>query len=101
MQKEPDNTVAAAAGIYAFIEAKEFDEAERLVDYFIPDRSKCTDENDIIFTAASKLYEAMGKKKEKSQINKAMKEYEEYLEQELDMDFDDEDEDPDWDLPFD
>lgn len=81
IKKEPENMVAATAGVYVFIGTKEFGEAEELVDRFILDKSKCLDENDIIFTAASILYGAMGKKKEKKQIDKAIKEYEEHLKQ--------------------
>ena len=75
LQKEPENIVAAAAGVYAFIEVKAFEEAEKLVERFILDKSKCTDENDIMFTAASILYQVTGKKKEKRVIDKAIKEY--------------------------
>lgn len=81
ISKEPENIVAATAGVYAFIYTKEFAAAEELVDKFILDRSECLDENDIMFTAASKLYEAMGKRKEKKQIDKAIEEYDDYLEQ--------------------
>lgn len=80
LQKEPENIVAATAGVYAFIEVKAFEEAEKLVERFIWDKSKCTDENDIMFTAASTLYQVTGQKKEKRVIDKAMKEYEKYLE---------------------
>lgn len=105
IRKEPDNIVASTAGVYAYISVKEFEEAEKLADRFIPDKSECIEENDIMFTAASKLYEAMGKKKEKKQIDKAIKEYEKYLEQYFeDMAFDEDDEDGmdfwDDDLPF-
>lgn len=81
IQKEPENIVAAVAGVYAFIAVGEFSEAEKLVGRFIFDKSKCTDENDIMFTAASKLYEVTGKGKEKKQIDKAIQQYEEYLEE--------------------
>ena len=98
--KEKENMVAAAAGVYAFIKTGEFGQAEELVDRFIPDKSLCREENDIMFTAASKLYEKMGKKKEKKQVDKALQEYDEYLEEffmegdEEELDFGDED------LPF-
>lgn len=92
LQKEPENIMAAAAGVYAFIETKEFDAAEELIGRFIFDKSKCSDENDIMFTAASKLYEATGNRKEKKRIDKAIQEYEEYLEEYFeDSDLDDDD----------
>ena len=104
IQKEPENIMAATAGVYAYIKTKEFDAAEKLVDQFIFDKTDCLDENDIMFTAASKLYEAEGKKKEKKPIDKAIQKYEEYLEKYFDFpDFDEEDDDFDFfdeDLPF-
>lgn len=90
IKKEPENIAAATAGVYAFTDTKEFNEAEKLVDRFIPDKSECTDENDIMFTAASKLYGAMGRRKKKRQIDKAIEKYEEYLEEYF-LDFDMED----------
>lgn len=102
MKKEPENILAATAGVYAYIDIKEYDKATKLVDLFIFDKSECFEENDIMFTAASKLYGAMGKKKEKKQIDKAIQEYEEALEDYfMGMDFED-DMDDEWDgeLPF-
>lgn len=97
MQKEQENIVAATAGVYAFIDMKDYDAAEKLVDKFIFDKSECVEENDIMFTAASKLYEVMGKKQEKKKVDKAIKKYDEYLEEYfLNLDFDKDD-----DLPFD
>ena len=106
IQKEPENVVASTAGVYALIRTKEYEEAEKLVAGFILNPAECTEENEIMFTAVSKLYEAMGRKKEKQQIDRAIKEYEERLKEELaDFDMDDEDEYSfgDWnddDLPF-
>ena len=101
VQKEPENIMAAAAGVYAFIETNEFDAAEELIGRFIFDRSKCTDENDIMFTAASRLYEVTGNRKEKKMIDSAIKEYEKHLEEYFDN-FDSEDDDLDFldELPF-
>lgn len=80
LEKEPENVAAATAGVYAFIKTKEFEAAEELVGRFIFDKTECTDENDIMFMAASRLYEATGKRKEKKKIDKALQDYEEYLE---------------------
>ncbi len=80
IKEEPDNIVAAAAGVYAYIRTKEYDAAQDLVDRFISDKSKCGDEDSIMFVAASKLYEATGTKKEKKQIDKALQDYDKYLE---------------------
>ena len=65
MQKEPENVVAATAGVYTFIDTIEYDKAETLVDRFIMDKSKCFEENEIMFIAASKLYGVMGRKRRK------------------------------------
>ena len=100
MREEPENIVAATAAVYVFIEAKDYEEAEELVDKFIMDRSECGEENDIMFTAASKLYEVMGKKKEKKEIDKALEKYDEYLEHCFLEDGIGEAEDWDAELPF-
>ncbi len=81
LQKEPENIIAACAGVYAYIEIKDFSEAEKLVEYFIPDKSQCSEENDMMFVAAATLYQVTGRKKEKKVVEKAMKEYEEFLEE--------------------
>lgn len=97
MQKEPENVVAATAGVYAFMDAKEYDKAETQVDRFIMDKSKCSEENEIMFIAASKLYGAIGKEREKEEIDKAIEKYDKYVEEYfLNNDFDEDDE-----LPFD
>ena len=83
IRKEPENVVAATAGVYTFIETKEYDEAETLADRFIMDKSECFEENEIMFIAASKLYEAMGKNKEKEEVDKAIKKYDDYVEGEI------------------
>ena len=102
IQKEPENIVAACAGVYAFIEVKAFEEADKLVEQFIPDKSQCSEENDMMFVAASTLYQVTGRKKEKKAVDKAMKEYEKYLKEYFESpEFDDEDEEFfDGELPF-
>lgn len=97
MRQEPENVVAATAGVYAYVDTKEYDKAEALVDRFIIDKSKCFEENEIMFIAASKLYGAMGKEGEKEEIDKAIEKYDEYVEEYfLNPDFDEDEE-----LPFD
>lgn len=102
IQKEPENIIAACAGVYAFIEVRAFGEAEKLVEEFIPDKSQCSEENDMMFVAASNLYQVTGRKKEKKIIDKAMKEYEEYRKEYFEaLEFDDKDEEFfDEELPF-
>lgn len=108
LSDEPENIIAATAGVYSYIEIHEFKKAEQLVDQFIADKSHCNEENDFMFIAASTLYQITGKQKEKKVVDKAMEEYEKQLREYFDLsecddglDFDDDDmellED---DLPF-
>lgn len=94
MRNEPENIIAATAGVYAFINVREYNKAEKLIEYFIMDKSECNDDNMVMFIAASKLYKAMGKKKEKKEVDKALKQYDKSV-QEYFTNFDEEDE-----LPF-
>ena len=71
LAREPDDYMAVAAGIYA---------AEGLIRQHIHEDTKCTDENDILFTAAAIYYKAAGKKEEEERIQKELDEYEEELE---------------------
>lgn len=81
IEKEPENMAAATAGVYALIGTREFDTAEELIKRFISEDSECSEDNDIMFTAASRFYEVIGNKKEKKRIDKEMKKYEECLEE--------------------
>ena len=100
LKKEPENIIAASAGVYAFIEVKAFEEAEKLVEYFIPDKSQCSEENDMMFVAAYTLYQVTERKKEKKVRDKAMKEYEEYLKEYFELSEFDDEEFFDEELPF-
>ena len=72
------------------------------MDRFIINKSECGEEEEIMFMAASKLYEAIGKKKEKKEIDKAIEQYDDYIEQYfMNSDVDEFDEFSDFDdLPF-
>ena len=102
IQKEPENIIAACAGVYAFTEVKAFEEAEKLVDQFMPDKTQCSEENDMMFVAASAFYQVTGRKKEKKVVDKAIKDYEEYLKEYFESsEYDDEGEEfLDGELPF-
>lgn len=99
---EYDNIVAATSLIYARIAVKDLQGAEKIVRRFITKDTICSEENDMIYSAASLLYKVNGNKKEEKRINKAIKifekELEEYFssfdEEGLDMDI------PDEELPF-
>ena len=81
LNKEPENIVAAAAGIYACIAIEDYEKGQELIEHFILNPNECSDENDIIFTAASKFYEKSGNEAAKKQIDKALEDYDKYLEQ--------------------
>lgn len=81
MRIEPENVIAATAGIYSFMSVGELDAAEALVKRFIKKDTECTEENDVIFTAASDLYLVMGKKREKKRIDREIKKYEKEIEE--------------------
>lgn len=93
MDEEPDNIVSSTAGVYAYVAVNRFEEAEKLVNRFIPDKAACTEDNEIMFTAASKLYKAMGNKKEEKIIEQAIEKYDEQLEKEFFSDYEDDETD--------
>lgn len=104
LEEEPDNISAVTANVYASLALHDMETAEKLIRQHISDDTECTDENDILFTAASTYYQAAGKKKEKKRIDQAIKAYEKYLEELWLGDDECEDEfiwgDDDYDLPF-
>ena len=53
VKKEPENILAATAGVYAYIDIKEYDKTTKLVERFIFDKSECFEENDIMFRQLS------------------------------------------------
>lgn len=100
---EKHNVLVITALIYAKIRVKDLAGAEELVKKYISEDTICTEDNDIIFTAASILYKANGNKKAEKRINKAIETYEEELEAFLMGMDDDDDLDFDWsdeELPF-
>ena len=109
LKKEPENIVAATANVYAYLGIQKFEEAEKLVDEFIPDKTQCTEENDFMFMAAQTLYMVTKQEQKRESIEKAMQEFEEQLEEWFGADEDDDLDfltDDDWyedmedDLPF-
>lgn len=102
LQKEPENVMAATASVYAWIAVKAYDEAETWIDKFIPNDSECCEENEIMFRAAARYYGAIGDSKKQKQLNQALKDYEEYMDQCLKAWCEDDEDDAweDFDLPF-
>lgn len=98
---EKDNIIAATAYVYALIDKEEYAVSEELIQRFITDFSECTEDEELMFRAASKYYEATGNKKKKKEVDRALKEYEKIVDQELTA-WIEGDDDEDWDdLPFD
>ena len=62
---EYDNIVAATSLIYAQIAVKDYQGAEKVVRRFITKDTVCSEENDIIYSAASLLYKVNGNKTHK------------------------------------
>lgn len=97
----PDSIPAITANVYAQLGIKNIDHAKQLVENNINSDTECTEDNDILFTAASFLYQISGDKTKKAAIDKKLQAYEDFLSNYYGCD--DEDMDFDWsdeDLPF-
>lgn len=79
LDEEPDTVVAISAAIYANMAVRNMKAVEALINEHIKEDTECTEDNDILFTAASTYYKITGNKKEKKRIDKAIKKYEEFL----------------------
>lgn len=80
LEEEPDNISAVTASVYASLALHDMETGEKLIRQHIGADTECTEENDILFVAASTYYQAAGKKKEKKRIDQAIEAYEKYLE---------------------
>lgn len=80
ISQEPENMQAASSMVYTLLRQKKLKEAEEIVDRYLTADTECTDDNDILFIAAERLYEANGNKKRQKQIGRALEEYDRYLE---------------------
>ena len=78
--QEKDNPLAAAALIYSLLRMKDYEGAEEIVRQHIEEDTICSEENDVIFTAALQLYKANGNKKMEKKRDDALEEYDEALE---------------------
>lgn len=82
-KEEPEAQLSAVALIYARITAKDYEGAEQLVGKYIPADEECTEENELVYRAAVRLYEEKGDKKTAKRMKKSLEKYEEEVEQEL------------------
>lgn len=78
--QEKDNPLAAAALIYSLLRMKDYEGAEEIVRQHIEEDTICSEENDVIFTAALQLYKANGNKKMEKKMDDALEEYDKALE---------------------
>ena len=76
---EKDNPLAAAALIYAKIREKDYEGAEEVVRRYIAEDTECTEENDVIFTAALRLYKESGQKEMEKKMDDALEQYDKKL----------------------
>ena len=58
----------------------DFKGAEEVVERFIPEGTACSEENDVLFGAAEKLYERTGNQAAEERIAKALELYDQELE---------------------
>lgn len=75
LEEEPDNLVAVAANVYAFLETRDMEKAEKLIKQHIHEDTECGEENDILFEVAVAYYKVAGNKKEMKRLDKAREEY--------------------------
>lgn len=105
LEEDPEDITAVTASIYAYTASRDLEAAEKLIREHIQEDTQCTEENDILFTAAAAFYKASGNKKEYKRIDDALEAYDEELEKFFTgMDGDEDGDDLfDWDdddLPF-
>ena len=79
-KKEPDSAAAAAALIRAKSDAGDCAGAEELVKRHIKEDTRCTEETDILYSAASALYRAAGNSRAAEKIDQEINQYEKELE---------------------
>lgn len=76
---DPGDLSAVTANIYADTAVGDMETAGKLIKQHIHEDTQCTEENDILFTAAAAYYRKAGNKEEEKRINQALEAYEEYL----------------------
>ena len=78
--EENENVVAATALIYARTSVMDFQGAEEIVKKYITEDGKCTEDNDLIYMAASLLYKVSKNEKAEEKINQELQRYEKEME---------------------
>ena len=78
---EEGNPLAAASLIYSKIKVKDLEGAEAVVRRYISDDTVCSEDNDILFTAAFRLYKENGNREMEKKMNDALNMYDKELEE--------------------
>ena len=73
--------MAAASLIYSKIKVKDLEGAEAVVRRYISDDTVCSEDNDILFTAAFRLYKENGNREMEKKMNDALNMYDKELEE--------------------
>lgn len=79
LAEEPDNIWAVTAGVYADIALRDMEAAGRLIGQYIQEETICTEENDILFAAASVYYQITGDQEKKQKIDWKLEAYDELV----------------------
>ena len=83
LKQDKENIRAATLLVRALTDNRSYDEALELAMNYIDDVNECHEHNEIMFRALADLYKAMGKKKEMRKLNKVIKEYEDYIDEQF------------------
>lgn len=97
LAESAEDMQAVAACVYARLAVGRVDDAKALVEQYISEDTICTDDNEIVFFAAQKVYNVLGDKKNRKRVDRIL---EAYLEEGLEDILEDEDFDWEGELPF-
>lgn len=101
MKLSGNHMQAIAACVYAKLGNNQIFEAKELVETYINNHSKCTEDNCVLFLAAEKVYERLKDKASLKRVKKAWETYEAEMDAEWEAEMDELSDMDDWeDLPF-
>lgn len=100
INKEPENIMAGTAYVYALIDAKEYEKAKKIIEMFLDEGTECSEENEIMFIAASRYYGAAGDKKKQKELDKMIKAYDDYVDNKMLSDWLEGEDEDDWEYDF-
>ena len=97
---EPENIMAGTAYVYALIDAKEYEKAKKIIEMFLDEGTECSEDNEIMFIAASRYYGAAGDKKKQKELDKMIKAYDDYVDNKMLSDWLEGEDEDDWEYDF-